>query len=117
MPYVQRDIAGRIVAVSAAQTVMTPEWVEEGGRDLNAFLFYMTSNREGDDPSVIRALSESDLAMMRVVEDILDLLIERNLLRFTDLPGPAQEKLMQRRSLRQALHPIGLPGEADDGVI
>jgi len=118
MPYVQRDHAGKIVAVSAAETESTREWVEEGSHDLNAFLLDMALGKEGVDPGVVRALSESDLAMIRVVEDVVDLLIEQNLLRFTDLPAPAQEKLMQRRSLRQTLNPLELMGDSEDvGVI
>ncbi|NTV94098.1 MAG: hypothetical protein HGA75_01605 [Thiobacillus sp.] len=116
MPYVQRDLAGRIVAVSATESESTPEWVDEGSHDLNAFLLDMALGKEAVDGSAVRALSESDLAMIRVVEDVIDLLIEQNLLRFTDLPPAAQEKLMERRSLRQTLNPLALMG-SDDGVI
>lgn len=117
MPYVQRDSAGKIVAVSASETDSTREWVEEGSHDLNAFLLDMALGKGGVDPGVVRALSESDLAMIRVVEDVVDLLIEQNLLRFTDLPPQAQEKLMERRSLRRTINPLGLMGDDDGGVI
>lgn len=117
MPYVKRSADGRIVAVSASETDTTREWVEEGSHDLNAFLLDMALGKEGTDPTLVRALSESDLAMIRVVEDVVDLLIEQNLLRFTDLPAPAQEKLMQRRSLRQNMNSLGLMGGEDSGVI
>lgn len=116
MPYVQRDGQDRIVAVSASETESIREWVDEGSHDLNAFLLDMALGKEDADPAVVRALSESDLAMIRVVEDVVDLLIEQNLLRFTDLPVAAQEKLMQRRSLRQSMNPLTLMSE-DDGVI
>ena len=117
MPYVQRDGAGKIVAVSATENQSANEWVEEGSHDLNAFLLDMALGKEAVDASAVRALSESDLAMIRVVEDVVDLLIEQNLLRFTDLPAPAQDKLMQRRSLRQTLNPLTLMKDDDSGVI
>lgn len=117
MPYVQRDDTGRIVAVSASENESAREWVEEGSHDLNAFLLDMALGKEAVDASAVRALSESDLAMIRVVEDVVDLLIEQNLLRFTDLPAAAQEKLMERRSLRQTLNPLQLMNDEDSGVI
>lgn len=117
MPYVQRDSQGKIIAVSASESETTREWVEEGGHDLNSFLLDMALGKESADPTVVRALSESDLAMIRVVEDVVDLLIEQNLLRFTDLPVAAQDKLMQRRSLRETINPLGLMGHDDGGVI
>lgn len=116
MPYVQRDNAGKIVAVSASETESAREWVVEGAHDLNAFLLDMALGKEAVDASAVRALNESDLAMIRVVEDVVDLLIEQNLLRFTDLPASAQEKLMERRSLRQTLNPLTLM-DTDGGVI
>lgn len=117
MPYVQRDEVGRIIAVSATATEATREFVEEGSHDLNAFLLDMALGKGSADPTVVRALNESDMAMIRVVEDVVDLLIEQNLLRFTDLPVPAQEKLMQRRSLRESMNPLTLMGEEGGDVI
>ncbi len=38
---------------------------------------------------------------MRVIEDLIDVLIERGAFRFTDLPEHAQEKLLKRRGLRK----------------
>lgn len=117
MPYVLRNAEGKIIAVSASETAATREWVDEGSHDLNAFLLDMALGKEGVDAGVVRALGDSDLAMIRVVEDVVDLLIEQNLLRFTDLPVPAQEKLMQRRSLRNNLNSLSLLSNDDSGVI
>lgn len=116
MPYVQRDESGKIVAVSASRTDASMEWEEEGSHDLKTFLLDMALGKEAVDPNVVHALSESDLAMIRVVEDVVDLLIEQNLLRFTDLPSRAQEKLMQRRSLRQNINSLGLMQEDGDVI-
>ncbi|MDD5366487.1 MAG: hypothetical protein PHR30_14215 [Gallionellaceae bacterium] len=116
MPYVQRDDAGKIVSISTQKTEPTPEWVAEGSLDLTDFILDMATSDDGSGIHAVRALGESDLALIRVVEDIVDLLIEKNLLLFTDLPVPAQEKLLARRSLRDSLNPLTLMKD-DDGVI
>lgn len=56
------------------------------------------------DPGVlVNSLSQSDLALVRVIEDLIDTLIEKGLIQFTDLPAAAQAKLLSRRETRAAL--------------
>jgi len=43
----------------------------------------------------------SDWASSRVVENLVDVLIEKNLIIFMDSPNGAQQKLMERRGLRK----------------
>jgi len=45
-------------------------------------------------------LNESDLDLIRVLDDVIDLLIKNQVISFTDLPVAAQEKLGQRRKMR-----------------
>jgi hypothetical protein len=47
------------------------------------------------------ALTDTDLA--RVTEDLIDVLIDRGVIQFTDLPVAAQNKLLQRRQTRATL--------------
>lgn len=47
-----------------------------------------------------RVLDQLDLDMVRVIEDLIDIMIDRNLMRFTDLPGPVQNKLLFKRKIR-----------------
>lgn len=54
-------------------------------------------------PEPADALSQSDLALVRVLEDLIDILIPRGLIQFTDLPLAAQAKLLSRRETRAAL--------------
>jgi len=93
MRYVARDETGQVVAVSLVQDAAHPEALQEDAPELLAFA------RGLSEPD---ALAESDLGMARVLEDLIDLLIDKALIRFTDLPGPAQDKLLNRRSLRHA---------------
>lgn len=76
-----------------------------------------------DEPPVSSApdsmLSHTDMGLARVLEDLIDVLIGKGLLQFTDLPEPAQRKLLERRSTRAQLGRSLklLPGEDDHGVL
>lgn len=53
--------------------------------------------------------SSMDARLVRVLEDLVDTLIERSVIRLTDLPEDAQQKLLDRkrfrdRSFKDALH-------------
>lgn len=46
------------------------------------------------------AFRESDIQLARVLEDLISLLIDRDFIRFTDFPEPAQKRLIEREGLR-----------------
>ena len=107
MPYVKRDEQGRISAVN-----LDPgEGVEELAPHSPELLEFM--RKMGMEQG---ALQESDMRLVRVLEDLIDLLIDRDVIRFTDLPLPAQEKLMERRSMRQTLGALNLLGGANETI-
>lgn len=54
-------------------------------------------------PSPINPLSQTDSDLARVLEDLIDVLITRGLIQFTDLPDAAQAKLLERRRTRASL--------------
>ena len=55
-----------------------------------------------------------DAELIRVIEDVVDVLIDRGLLRLTDLPAEAQRKLMTRKGARARLrHGLDLLGPDD----
>ncbi len=96
MPFVKRDEAGKISAVYA--TADEPDLEEVKADDPGLLLFIA----EGDaDIAVKKDMIESDLGLARVLEDLIDLLIEKGTFRFTDLPPAAQQKLLARRGLRK----------------
>ena len=66
-----------------------------------------------------KALSDTDADLARVLEDLIDVLITRGVIQFTDLPEAAQGKLLERRQPRATLtHRLELlPDDGDgDGV-
>jgi len=112
MPYVRRDQSGRIVALSETAMPDTGELVAQDSTEITEFLKSMGGATTDSRQDARLALIESDLTMVRVVEDLIDILIERNIIMLTDLPGAAQTKLMARRSLRGRLS--GLVGLVDE---
>ena len=83
MPYVARDTAGRITVVSDSPTDIAFDSVPPNDPELRAFM-----GDTGNDQARER-LSASDLEMVRVIEDLVDVLIGKNLFNFTDLPRVA----------------------------
>ena len=99
MPYVRRNSSGQIVALSV-EALDGFELVSEDDLDLSEFELrqWAAHNR----------LRESDLAVVRVLDDLINLLIDKNVIRFTDLPDAAQKKLLDRRGLRESGAHLGL---------
>lgn len=96
MPFVKRDEYGNIVAVYSAAEMPGLEEVNGSDPQLIDFLY------DGDPEAAAKKdMIESDLGLARVMEDLIDLLIEKGTFRFTDLPEPAQRKLLARRGLRK----------------
>jgi hypothetical protein len=109
MPYKGRDAAGQITVVSDHLTDTAFDQIPQNDPELRAFL-----QDAGNDQARER-LSQSDLEMVRVIEDLVDLLIGKNVFNFTDLPRVAQKKLLDRRQLRRNLSVLtNLVGDADD---
>jgi hypothetical protein len=100
MPYVSRDDSGRITGVFDHAEVGVTDQVSVDDPGLARFL----ADQGLSSPEAIRQLlSESDLRMVRLVDDVIDLLIEKALIKFTDLPAAAGEKYLQRQIARKRL--------------
>ncbi|MNV95727.1 hypothetical protein D3C71_1906530 [compost metagenome] len=60
-------------------------------------------------------LKDSDLELIRVLEDLVSVLVERGVIRYTDLPEAAQRKLQARAEVRSSLGCLsGLLGDEDE---
>ncbi|MDD2669846.1 hypothetical protein [Zoogloea sp.] len=101
MPYVQRDFAGQVVALFSTAGPGHQEELPTGHPDLAS----LTGSGE---------FTRLDAELIRVIEDVVDVLIDRGLLRLTDLPAEAQRKLMTRKGARARLrHGLDLLGPDD----
>ncbi len=99
MPYIKRDEHGRIVMVDLEPGEGLLE-VSANSPEMIEFMKGMGMEQG--------SLQQSDMRLVRVLEDLVDLLIARDVIRFTDLPQAAQEKLLERRSMRQSLGALNL---------
>lgn len=107
--YVQRDAKGLIVMVSKEATDECSEYLVPGSSELAAFFAI-----EQDEAEKLR---ESDMEFVRVLEDVITLLMDKGVLCFTDLPEKAQEKLLDRQSLRTRVNAVGILHDDDSDVI
>ncbi|MGE4217956.1 MAG: hypothetical protein AB7G39_00810 [Alphaproteobacteria bacterium] len=131
MPYVARNPQGRIVGVSDRPTRLAREMLPINHPEVQAFLRSAPppggGQLGGGQPGAPGArggiganearsrLSQSDTEMARITEDLIDLLIAKNLINFTDFPSEAQKKLISRRALRRNLSTLSnLVSDQDD---
>ncbi|WP_324731460.1 tryptophan synthase subunit beta [Pseudomonas paeninsulae] len=97
MLYVKRDAWGNLQQVEAAPfDGMDGEIAAD---DQEALAWYANQNME----SSLLQLKQSDLDMIRVLEDLISVLIRKGVVRITDLPEVAQAKLVGRSKARDAL--------------
>ena len=103
--YVKRNSNRDITAVSS-EPMEGFELIGESEIELTMFL---DRARKKDSLDFIN----SDLEMSRVLEDVIDLLIDRQIIRFTDLPAQAQKKLNNRHHLRKRNSNLSLLDDED----
>jgi len=86
--------AGQSPSAPTASAAPPPEQSPDTSGDAS-------NKREGEvDDSALQQLDASDLEMARITEDLIDLLIGRDIINFTDFPSMAQRKLINGRALR-----------------
>lgn len=110
MPYVNRDEQGETVQLLDAPMEENSQWLELSDPHVIAFLQNAPSADNLKD-----SLASSDNEMVRVVEDLVEMLMEKQVFVFTELPEAVQNKLNARRKLRHEVNAISnLIGEEDD---
>jgi len=67
----------------------------------------------------LNQLKQSDLDMIRVLEDLIDVLTAKGVFKITDLPPGAQAKLLNRSTARKALSSLNnlIEEEEEGGLI
>lgn len=105
MVYVQRDEKGRLLRVEQVPFAGMHGALESECEELQGWLRKKLSVE-----ATLSALKETDTDMIRVLEDLVTVLVDRGLIAFEDLPAPARKKLDERAVLR-----ADLEGIADHG--
>lgn len=57
-------------------------------------------NSDNSDEIIQKVLNNLDLDMVRVIEDVIDILIDKNIMLFTDLPDSVQNKILFKKTIR-----------------
>ena len=98
MLYVERDKDGKIVSLTRTKTAGAADLKSATNEEIMQFL-----NAHDDEDSVRLSLSHSDSGLIRTIEDLISLLIEKKIIHFTELPVEAQKRITKRRHLRKKL--------------
>jgi hypothetical protein len=106
MPYAVRNPQGQLTSLHRHDPGVG-DWVAADDADVQQFLGLTAPGvepasgaRAGAGAGAVQAFEQLDADFIRVLEDVIDALMSRNLLNITDLPEEAQSKLFQRRSFR-----------------
>ena len=97
MFYVQRDAQGLLIRVEAAAYAEATETLPAHSHEIQAWF----ANEVVE--TSLKQLKQSDLEMIRVLDDLIQVLTQKGVIRVTDLPPAAQAKLMDRTQAREAL--------------
>lgn len=93
MAFVKRDLEGKISAVFENNGVGLEE-IPIDHPDVIEFISRCDKDHRYN-------LMQSDLQLIRVLEDLIDVLISKNVITITDFPEPVINKLLTRRSIRK----------------
>ena len=98
MLYVERDKDGIIIGLRYSPDEKATEKKSVLDEEVLEFL-----DRNSSDTPWIKLLSLSDIGIIRILEDLIDLLIRKNTILLTDLPEQAQNKIRERKQLREKM--------------
>ena len=98
MIYVERDKIGNIIALHGNPG----PGIMEGKSSIDQELIEFVSRNVNDD-SLKRLLSLTDIDTIRILEDLIDLLVRKNIILFTELPEQAQARIRERKRIRERM--------------
>ncbi|HEV7913162.1 MAG TPA: hypothetical protein VGP22_05310 [Albitalea sp.] len=94
MPYVHRTALGEIESLHRQATSDAAEFLDHQDAEVQRFL----GNESAPDD-----YNRLDAEFVRVIEDVIDTLIMKNVITITDLPAHAQAKLFARKNFRDRM--------------
>jgi hypothetical protein len=109
MPYITRNDQGAIAGLLRDAPTAGAEFLAADDPEVAAFL-----GTPADED-----FDRLDADFVRVIEDVIDTLIVKNIINITDLPEQAQAKLFARKSFRERItqHSLRLFGESGMGDV
>jgi hypothetical protein len=96
--YVARNAEGGIVAIFDRPQAAAPEQLKEQDPEMIAFV---TGGAFTD--TLRQNLLELDADLLRILEDLINVLVDNNVILLTDFPDAVQRKLMNRQKVQDKL--------------
>jgi hypothetical protein len=107
MPFVRRAANGQIESLHRHASEQAQEFLADSHPEVQAFVGPGVPRRDDFD--------RLDADFVRVIEDVIDTLIVKNVINITDLPAEAQAKLFARKSFRERVTKNSLRLFGDSG--
>lgn len=106
MPYIRRNADGDLISLHRLAEAGADDFLPDEHPEVQEFV------GRGE----TRGFGRLDADFIRVLEDLIDLLIRRNVINVTDLPADARKKLFARKGHRSptVLGELNLLGERSD---
>jgi hypothetical protein len=104
MPYIVRDEHGKVVKASA-RSIPGAELVPHSNPEVVEFL----KSRGQDPKQVEEALNElrrTDAEMSRAVEDVIMVLLKKNIIKMSDMPKAVQDRMALRVRMRLTIQEV-----------
>ena len=106
MPYIRRNADGALLSLHRQAEADAPDFLPDDHPEVQAFV----GRGEAD------GFEQLDADFIRVLEDLIDVLLRKNVINATDLPADARKKLYARKGHRSptVLGELNLLGERSD---
>ena len=117
MPYARRDTFGQLLSLHRQPEADAQEHLPDDAPEVLSFLGQPHADASGgrntEQDAAGDRYTELDADFVRVLEDLVDALVARNVINLTDLPLRARDKLYQRKGHRRetSLSKLNLLGE------
>ena len=110
MPFIRRNASGAIDSLHRRDEGGA-EFLPDDHPDVRAFIGAAPAGASAD------GFASLDADFIRVIEDVIDTLISKNVINITDLPVEAQTKLFGRKGYRERTTKDALKLFGDDGTL
>jgi hypothetical protein len=101
MVFVSRNSQQKIIALYSDSGDNHNEEMSVNSEEVMGFL----RNLENTTPNYLDLL-QSDLEFIRVIDDLIEVLLKKNIITITDFPKPVLAKMMTRKGIRDQLSPF-----------
>jgi hypothetical protein len=95
LPYISRNDEGVIIEIHQSPPKENATWLEMNAPEMVEFLQQIETMSQAR-----QVLSHTDTEMVRIIEDLIDILVEKQCFTYTELPEAVQKKLGTRKKIR-----------------